>query len=78
MSNDSVGLFDLKQYLETEKSATLWDIAQHFSQDTVLIEAMLQHWVDSGHVMLSTKTAHCGKQCSQCLPAQTYCYTWVG
>ncbi len=72
-------LSDIKRYLQARGSANLSDIALHFDSDPDAVRGMLEQWIRKGKVRRRAATASCGSGgCTQCDPATTEIYDWVG
>ena len=71
-------LSDIKQYLQQRGQASLADIATHFDTSADAVRGMLETWVRKGRVKRHLASASCGSSCSQCDPASTEIYEWVG
>ena len=71
-----MSLLELKDYLQHQKTANLWQIAKHFDSDPDAVQAMLQHWIRKGKVICKKKTPACGKTCFQCLQEFIETYIW--
>jgi putative ferrous iron transport protein C len=71
-------LIQLKQYLQNQRTLSLFDITSRFNIDAEIARDMLQLWVNKGKVRKSQKTNQCGTQCSKCHPFIRELYEWVG
>lgn len=63
-------LIQLKHYLVSRNVVTLNELVSAFSSDSKTIEAMMQHWTDSGHVDRQLA-------CDACQGCLTACHTYV-
>ncbi len=71
-------LSDIRDYLRQHGQATLADIATHFDTSPEAMRGMLETWIRKGRVERHPANAACGSSCSQCDPATTEIYVWVG
>lgn len=71
-------LSDIKRYLQERGQATLADIATHFDAPPDAVRGMLETWIRKGRVARHQANAACGSSCSQCDPAATEIYVWLG
>lgn len=71
-------LTDLKLYLATVKSVSLFDLAQRFNVDALAVRDMLNLLIRKGIVCRKTKTSACGSICSKCDLSMVEIYEWVG
>ena len=68
-------LTDLKGYLAERRSASLTEIARHFSTDPDALRPMLEHWIRKGKVRRDDGNRCNG--CSACAAADIEFYEWV-
>ena len=71
-------LSDIRNYLQQRRQASLSDIAMHFDTPPEAVKGMLETWTRKGRVKRHLATPSCGSSCSQCAPATTEIYEWVG
>ena len=70
-------LIELKKYMMTVRSANLFNISTYFNTEPDLVRCQLQHWMNKGCVVKSSKTANCGSKCGKCAAITTEIYQWV-
>lgn len=71
-------LSEIKSYLSQRGHATLADISLHFDAPPEAVRGMLEVWIRKGRVRRRMATPSCGSSCSQCDPAATELYQWIG
>jgi len=71
-------LSDIRNYLQQRGQASLNDIAMHFDTPPEAVKGMLEIWIKKGRVQRHLANPSCGSSCSQCAPATTEIYEWVG
>lgn len=69
-------LADLRNYLRSQRQATLMDLAAHFDADPEAVRAMLALWINKGRVERLPLPPACGKTCALCDPSVAEVYRW--
>lgn len=71
-----LSLRELKSYLQTHPRLSLAELSLALSEDQLMLQMMLQHFINNGHVKIRRRKANCGVSCQQCHFAVTDCYEW--
>ncbi len=71
-------LLEVRDYLQTARSAPVRDLALHFkiSQDDA--KSMLEHWVKKGYAKKLPAGSLCQGGCRSCDPETIDIYEWTG
>lgn len=57
-------LLEIKEYIQSQKSVSLTDLALHFNLPAEVIADMMLHWVNKGVIEKTTLgCGGCGKSC---------------
>lgn len=72
-----MSLIALKQYIQTQHIASLFDITTHFDMDADTLRPMLAHWERKGCIQCERKTPACGSRCQLCDTRFTELYRYV-
>ncbi|WP_405229169.1 FeoC-like transcriptional regulator [Lentisalinibacter sediminis] len=70
-------LSQLREYLKTQRRASLADMALHFRCEPDALRGMLNKWVAKGRVEKLPEGAACAS-CCQCEPERVEIYEWTG
>ena len=72
-----MSLTDIRDYLRSERSASLRQISSHFKADPALVESMLDHWILKGRVVARQHDALGSACCGNCSGVGHIRYEWV-
>lgn len=72
-----MSLTDIRDYLRSERSASLKEISSHFKADSSLVESMLDQWILKGRVVAKQHDAFGSVCCGKCGGAGHVRYEWV-
>lgn len=70
-------LLSVRDYLKSQTSANLLEIARYLQQPVDLVRELLAHWERKGRVCQLARPAACGGRCQACPPEQAVIYQWV-
>lgn len=70
-------LKQLKEYLQTKRITSLFELVNAFGCEPDVIRDMLQRWINKGKVQRCQRTPACGKRCIKCDPLMTELYQWI-
>jgi hypothetical protein len=70
-------LSEIRDYLQTQGSASLQDMAHRFDVDPEALRGMLGQWVARGRVVREAAGGEC-EGCCKCDATRMELYRWVG